>query len=49
MFFLLDPRLPSYDTLNGALAVTSEQFEKMNGYSNLFWGSDGEHLDLANR
>ncbi|XP_055301875.1 beta-1,4-galactosyltransferase 4-like [Sitodiplosis mosellana] len=41
--------LPSHNTLSGALAITSEQFERINGYSNLFWGWGYEDLDLANR
>ncbi|XP_031635475.1 beta-1,4-galactosyltransferase 4-like [Contarinia nasturtii] len=41
--------LESQNSLSGVLAVTAKQFEKMNGFSNLFWGWGCEDLDLANR
>ena len=42
-------KLP-YDTLFGGVTMFSnEQYEKVNGFSNLFFGWGGEDDDLANR
>lgn len=39
-----------YDkNFGGAITTTPEQFEKMNGFSNLFWGWGGEDDDFWNR
>ena len=35
--------------LGGVTMLTKQQFTKINGYSNLFWGWGGEDDDLFNR
>lgn len=42
-------RFPALNTLSGVIAVTPDQFEKINGYSNKFWGWGAEDLDFLNR
>ena len=37
------------DTVGGALAVTYEQYEAAEGYSNLFWGWGGEDNNMMQR
>ena len=39
-----------YDTLyGGATAFTGAEYEKVNGYSNTFYGWGGEDDDMGNR
>lgn len=52
IFFLfqsLPSRLPYRDIFGGVSALTKEQFLKLNGFSNLFWGWGGEDDDMAKR
>ncbi|XP_014252790.1 beta-1,4-N-acetylgalactosaminyltransferase bre-4-like [Cimex lectularius] len=42
-------RLPYSDIFGGVSAMTKEQFEKVNGFSNMFWGWGGEDDDMATR
>nr|CAG4641406.1 EOG090X0MWD [Eulimnadia texana] len=41
--------LPYEELFGGAVALTSEQFAKANGYSNVFYGWGGEDDDFFNR
>ncbi|XP_031635473.1 beta-1,4-N-acetylgalactosaminyltransferase bre-4-like [Contarinia nasturtii] len=41
--------LPYDEYFGGATAFTVEQFKKINGHSNLFWGWGGEDDDVFNR
>ena len=42
-------RLPYPWLFGGVTALNSEQFEKINGYPNNYWGWGGEDDDVANR
>ncbi|CAH1799518.1 unnamed protein product [Owenia fusiformis] len=42
-------RLPYIDIFGGVSAMKREHFEKINGFSNMFWGWGGEDDDLAAR
>ena len=42
-------RLPYRDIFGGVSALTKEQFIKVNGFSNQFWGWGGEDDDMSNR
>lgn len=42
-------KLPYADIFGGVSALTKEQMEKINGFSNEFWGWGGEDDDMANR
>lgn len=45
--FLL--RLPYNEFFGGVSGLTVEQFQKINGFPNAFWGWGGEDDDLWNR
>ena len=42
-------RLPYDNYFGGAAVFTAEQFKRINGFSNLFWGWGGEDDDSYNR
>lgn len=42
-------RLPYRDIFGGVSALTIDQFKKVNGFSNEFWGWGGEDDDMSNR
>ncbi|XP_071451995.1 beta-1,4-N-acetylgalactosaminyltransferase bre-4-like [Hetaerina americana] len=42
-------KLPYPAIFGGVSAMTSAQFRKVNGFSNMFWGWGGEDDDMANR
>lgn len=42
-------RLPYQAIFGGVSAINREQFEKLNGFSNSFWGWGGEDDDMSNR
>ncbi|KAH9418066.1 Beta-1,4-galactosyltransferase 3, partial [Dermatophagoides pteronyssinus] len=42
-------RLPYKDIFGGVSALTKDQFIKVNGFSNEFWGWGGEDDDMSNR
>ncbi|CAB4023846.1 beta-1,4-N-acetylgalactosaminyltransferase bre-4-like, partial [Paramuricea clavata] len=42
-------RLPYFTICGGVVSFTKEQFEKINGYSNIYWGWGGEDDDLYQR
>jgi len=42
-------RLPYKGIFGGATAVRADQFRKLNGYSNMFWGWGGEDDDMSKR
>ncbi|CAB4036475.1 beta-1,4-N-acetylgalactosaminyltransferase bre-4-like [Paramuricea clavata] len=42
-------RLPYFTICGGVVSFTKEQFEKINGYSNVYWGWGGEDDDLYQR
>merc|ERR1712228_330649 len=42
-------RLPYKGIFGGATAVRADQFRKLNGYSNMFWGWGGEDDDMSRR
>ena len=43
------PRVPYSDLFGGATAFTEEQFSRVNGYSNEFYGWGGEDDDMYRR
>lgn len=53
MGFALTPsfllRLPYNEFFGGVSGLTVEQFQKINGFPNAFWGWGGEDDDLWNR
>lgn len=50
MFWSCDPpRLPYTQYFGGVSAVTPEQYMKMNGFPNHYWGWGGEDDDIAAR
>lgn len=46
---LFDGRLCKEDYSGGVLALTTEQYKKVNGHSNVFWGWGAEDDDMSNR
>ena len=42
-------RLPYPSIFGGVSAMTKAQFQKVNGFSNMFWGWGGEDDDMSNR
>lgn len=46
---LLIIRLPYSTIFGGVSAITREHFERLNGFSNSFWGWGGEDDDMSNR
>lgn len=42
-------RLPYSSIFGGVSAMTKKQFQKVNGFSNGFWGWGGEDDDMSNR
>lgn len=42
-------RLPYEDIFGGVSAITQEQFTKVNGFSNKYWGWGGEDDDMFSR
>jgi predicted glycosyltransferase involved in capsule biosynthesis len=42
-------RLPYADIFGGVSALRRDHFERVNGFSNEFWGWGGEDDDMANR
>ena len=48
LFFAL-LRLPYERIFGGASAMNKEQFTKINGYPNNYWGWGGEDDDVSNR
>ena len=49
MYFFLINRLPYQTIFGGVSAMTRTQFQKVNGFSNKFWGWGGEDDDMSNR
>lgn len=49
MYNLCVHRIPYPTYFGGVTAFTVEQFKKINGHSNLFWGWGGEDDDAYNR
>ena len=47
--FALIHRLPYSEFFGGVSGLTVEQFRKINGFPNAFWGWGGEDDDLWNR
>lgn len=47
--FRFSPRLPYRDIFGGVSALTKQQMETVNGFSNEFWGWGGEDDDMSNR
>lgn len=47
--FVFNFRLPYSTIFGGVSALTTDQFQKVNGFSNSFWGWGGEDDDMANR
>ena len=47
--WLIFYRLPYNDIFGGVSALTTEQFRKVNGFSNKFWGWGAEDDDMSNR
>lgn len=43
------PRLPYWSIFGGISAMTSEHYEKLNGFSNDYWGWGGEDDDVSTR
>ena len=48
VFFFIN-RLPYQTIFGGVSAMTKTQFQKVNGFSNMFWGWGGEDDDMSNR
>ncbi|XP_073991652.1 beta-1,4-N-acetylgalactosaminyltransferase bre-4-like isoform X2 [Rhodnius prolixus] len=46
---VLNYKLPYADIFGGVSAMSRRQFEKVNGFSNMFWGWGGEDDDMAAR
>jgi beta-1,4-galactosyltransferase 1/beta-1,4-galactosyltransferase 2 len=42
-------QLPYKGIFGGATVVRADQFRKLNGYSNMFWGWGGEDDDMSKR
>ena len=42
-------RLPYVDLFGGVGALRTEHFQKINGFSNQFWGWGGEDDDMSSR
>lgn len=49
MVFAVVHSLPYNEFFGGVSGLTAEQFRKINGFPNAFWGWGGEDDDLWNR
>jgi len=47
--FLFEYRLPYKQYFGGVSAMSKQQFQKINGFPNNYWGWGGEDDDIFNR